>query len=817
MYKVAKIAVDKAAFHFDKLFSYIIPDEIENAKEGMRVIVPFGAANRKRQGIIIEITTETPDTPLKPIGKLLDEKPILSKELIDLSGYLAETSFITRYDAIKAMLPTGINYDIKFSYIYNSEYKDENTEFSDVEKSIIDMLRKNGKYTDENRIVSELSLDGVAELRKLVKLGVLICNEDAKRRVGDKTLIMAKINVSEDEIEEILNRSTEKQRDVIEFLSQNGPASIKEITYYTAVTKSVCDTLEKKGIIEYYSGDVYRSPYKEYGNEANEEKKALSEEQQIAYDGMKIQFDSKQYGVALLFGVTGSGKTQVYLKLIEHALEEGKGVIALIPEISLTPQAVETFRKNFGDRIALLHSALSVGERIDEWKRVEQGEADIVIGARSAVFAPVKNLGLIIMDEEQEMTYKSESSPRYHARDIAKARCRYNDAMLLLSSATPSIESRYYAEKGKYHLYRLTKRYGSAILPEVSIVDMKDERSSGNISILSELLKNEIQYNIEHSEQTLLLINRRGYNTVVKCSECGETAMCPNCSIALTYHKANERLMCHYCGYSESISDICRKCGSKYIRYEGIGTQRLEEELKNMFPESNILRMDSDTTMTKSSYADSFRDFSNGKYDIMLGTQMIAKGLDFPNVTLVGVISADGALFGNDFRSYEHAFSLLTQVIGRCGRADKKGRAIIQTFSPDNRIIEYASEQKYEKFFDEEIANRSVMLYPPYCDMCEIGFSGEKESDVIRSSGIFMNVFKKNALENYPDIPLRAYGPVMSGVVKLSNKYRYKIIIKCRNNNKFRALIKDTLKETENIKEFRDVNVYVDGSFSGTV
>lgn len=818
MYRVAKIAVDKAAFHFDKLFSYIIPEEMsEKAAEGMRVVVPFGSSNRKRQGIIVEICEETPDVPLKPISEILDKKPMVSKELIDLSEYLADTSYVTRYEAIKAMLPSGINYDFKFTYAYNKEFDLENVKLSDVEKSIVLYLKDKDNFESENRLVDEFNLNGVAILKKLVKVGALMSNESVKRRIGDKTLMMTRLAVSDDEAEVLMGKLTEKQKKVIEFLLNNGTAAVKEILYYTSVTKAVCDTLERKGILEYYSGDVYRSPYEGYGEIERATDIVLSEVQEKAYLGLKQQYNSGKFSVSLLFGITGSGKTQVYLKLISHVISEGRGVIALMPEISLTPQAVEKFRKYFGERVALLHSALSVGERIDEWKRVESGEADIVIGTRSAVFAPVKNLGLIIIDEEQETTYKSENSPRYHARDIAKVRCRYNNSLLLLASATPSVESRYFAEKGRYSLYCLNKRYGGAILPDVNIVDMKEEQCAGNISPISFELAEEMKYNLENGEQTLLLINRRGYNTIIKCSECGEAATCPNCSIALTYHRANERVMCHYCGYSEDAGGVCSKCGSKYVRYDGVGTQRLEEEIKSMFPSARVLRMDADTTMAKSSYANSFRDFSDGKYDIMLGTQMIAKGLDFPNVTLVGVISADSSLFGNDFRSYERTFSLLTQVIGRCGRADKKGRAIIQTYSPENRIIEYASNQDYNGFFENEIANRSVMLYPPYCDMCEVGFSGEKESEVITASGYFMGAFKKIAAEKYPKMPLRAYGPVASGILKVSNKYRYKIIIKCKNNTEFRAFMSEILKQTEGIKEFKNINVYIDGNFSGIV
>jgi len=512
----------------------------------------------------------------------------------------------------------------------------------------------------------------------------------------------------------------------------------------------------------------------------------------------------------LLHGITGSGKTSVFVKLIQHTLDENKTVILLIPEISLTPQMVAKFKGLFGETVAVIHSNLSLGQRLDEYKRIKGGKAKIVIGTRSAIFAPLENIGLIIMDEEGERTYKSERSPCYNARDVAIWRCGYHKAVMLLASATPSVESYYYATTGRYKLFELNERYSNANLPDVVIIDMQIEVQDGNKGIFSKELIRKINENIENKEQTILLLNRRGYHTYISCLDCREPLSCPHCSIPLTYHKPNGMLMCHYCGYSKPLDEACPKCNSTHLHPTGVGTQKLEDEIERLFPQARILRMDADTTYSRYSYEKNFKAFGDGKYDIMVGTQMIAKGLDFPNVTLVGVLSLDKALFTGDFRSYERTFSLVTQVVGRSGRGEKEGVAFIQTFVPDHYVLNLAAQQDYKGFFEEEIALRKVLVYPPFCDICVIGLSSLVESEVYRASNEIIAILKEEIKLQNLNIPLRVLGPSKCTLGKINNKFRYRIIIKCKNSQPFRKLISEMLIKASKNKLFTNTNIHVD-------
>ena len=498
------------------------------------------------------------------------------------------------------------------------------------------------------------------------------------------------------------------------------------------------------------------------------------------------------------------------MKLIEAVRKDKKGIIVMVPEIALTSSLIRQFHQRFGEKVAVFHSGLSVGERADEWKRVKNGDADIAIGTRSAVFAPFENLGLIIMDEEQEYTYKSDSSPRFHARDIAKFRCKQNNTLLVLASATPSIESYYMALNGRYSLNTISRRYGQANLPKVKIVDLNEEINKGNNSAFSEILIKELVENLQNHKQSIILMNRRGYNTFASCRACNEVLTCPNCSISLTYHSANGRLMCHYCGYSVEFTDECPNCHEHEIRYLGFGTQKIEEDLQKVVPEARILRMDADTTMAKFSHDRKFRLFSEGKYDIMIGTQMVAKGLDFDNVTLVGVLSADQSLYNNDFRSYERTFSLLTQVVGRAGRGNYAGRAIIQTYTPENSVISLAAQQNYDEFYNSEIKMRKAMLYPPFVDLCVICFSGKNQERILSAAKDFFNMLRKLASKDYSELPLRVLEPSQTTIIKLNNKYRYKLIIKFRNSRRFQELISRLVVWFEKDKKYSEVSVYVD-------
>ncbi|MGN0675257.1 MAG: primosomal protein N', partial [Oscillospiraceae bacterium] len=585
-------------------------------------------------------------------------------------------------------------------------------------------------------------------------------------------------------------------------------ASVKEITYICGVTSSVISNMMKKGIVEAYEYEIIRTP--EVSATENVNDIILSEEQQKAYDGISMLIDKREPCVSLLYGVTGSGKTPVFAKLIQHTLELGRNVIMLIPEISLTPQVVQRFQSLFGDMVALMHSSLSLTQRLNEYKRVKSGQARIVVGTRSAIFAPMENIGLFIIDEEGERTYKSESSPRYNAKEIAKKRCITHNAVVLMASATPSIESFYYAQTGRYKLFEMTKRYSQDKLPDVEIVDLAVDGFYGNSTVFSERLVEEINYNLEKKEQTILLLNRRGYHTYISCADCREPMVCPNCSIPLTYHKANNRLICHYCGYSTEMVKSCPKCGSNHLKLTGIGTQKVEDEITALFPNARILRMDADTTYSRYAYEKSFRAFENGEYDIMLGTQMIAKGLDFPNVTLVGVLSIDKALFAGDFRSYERTFSLITQVVGRCGRGDKQGRALIQTFVPEHYVLNLAAEQNYKAFYEQEISARKALVYPPFCDICTLEFSSPIESCADNASKAFLGLISSSISSGQINVPIRVLGPSKCIYEKINGKYRYRIIIKCKNNQKFRDYIGQLYKKSFKMKEFANVQTVLD-------
>ena len=623
-------------------------------------------------------------------------------------------------------------------------------------------------------------------------------------KIKDKSTKM--IRLLEDSTDAV--KLTPKQKSVYGLLCDVGSASVNEVCEFCSVGKSVLDNLVKYGVCEYFEKEVYRTPYKNISKNGEMSPIKLSSVQKKAFDTYFKMLDTG--GTGLLYGVTGSGKTQVYLRLIDETISRGKDVIVLVPEISLTPQMLGIFHTRYGEKVAVMHSGLSIGERTDEYKRVDRGEAKIVVGTRSAVFTPVHNLGLIVMDEEQEHTYKSERTPRYNARDVANFRCRYNNALFLMTSATPSVESYSAAVKGKYKLCEINERYGNSKLPEVVTVDMKKEIAAGNKSPISETLQKLLEDNLNNNKQTILLINRRGYNTFIACNSCGHVITCPNCSISLTYHSYNNRLMCHYCGYSKPLDNVCPECGKNSIRYSGYGTQRIEDELTRLFPKASVLRMDADTTSAKFSHQKLFDAFSRGDYDILIGTQMVAKGLDFPNVTLVGVVNADNSLYDESYLANERSFDLITQVVGRSGRRDEAGKAVIQTINPFNEIIEYASKQDYKSFFQNEMALRKLLTYPPYCDIYFISFVCEDENKAaLCAKAFFENLVELNRTE-FSDEKLIVLGPSPSKISKLKNNYRYGLTVKCKNSKSVRKMLNDILKNIGKIKEYKSVSVSVD-------
>lgn len=809
--RYARVAVENTAYHFDKLFDYLLPDDLlGKVKPGCRVLVPFGGGNRKRQAVVFALAEETDMTGLKPVAALLDKEPAVSAELLELAKWIKANCFCTLFEAVKLMLPTGLNIRLvstfKAAESLTLEQIDSFDELTYAERRILNYLVTSRESAEHDRLTELAGLSDKSDIpERLVEKGLLVRVDDAVRRTGDAVMRMVRL-VPE---AQPLPKPTPKQKQIIELLEQAGCASVKEICYFAGCTQAVVNGLCKHGITEYYDAEVYRRPDSPDSYRIKRNEIILTDEQEAAYRNMLERYHSGKASTTLLFGVTGSGKTSVFMRLIDDVAADGRGVIVMVPEIALTPQTLERFRSRYGEKIAVFHSGLSLGQRMDEWKRVKNGDAQIAIGTRSAVFAPFSDLGLIIIDEEQEYTYKSEASPRYHARDVARFRCAWHKAQTVLSSATPSMESYYFATEGKaYYLEKLEKRYGSAKLPEVEIIDISEQRLSENI--ISPQLRDAIKRSLDDGKQVILLHNRRGFNTFVSCRACGHVLTCKYCSVSMTYHHDSGRLVCHYCGMTMPFATECPDCGSKLLRYAGQGTQRAEDELAKLFPEAKILRMDADTTSTRSAYSERLAAFSRGDYDIMLGTQMVAKGLDFERVTLVGVLMADQMLFSDDFRSYERAFSLLTQVVGRSGRGEYSGRAIIQTLTPESPVFEMAAGQDYLQFYNNEIKIRRAMLYPPFSDICVIGFSGMEEAPVKNASLIFLERLKELAASDYSELPLRVLGPSPAAINRVKGRFRYKIIMKCRRSSRLRELLDALLHEVGVSRDFKDVQTFID-------
>lgn len=807
---LACVAVENVAYHFDILYGYRIPDELrDNIREGSRVLVPFGMGkNVKRQGIVFSLAESDEEKKYKEIISLLDDSEIISSEMLEIAEFLKERTFCTYFEGIKVQIPSGLNF--KTSVKYFAVCRDGDVSLSADEKQVYEYMLSVDGFLDKKEIYNTLGFSSDSDIiDRLYAKKLLTKDYNAVRNANDATIKSVSLLFSEEEIYEKHNKLTPKQKSVIKVLSDVGSSSIKELCYFTGVTPAVVTNLEKKGIVEIKNITVYRIPESNLTYKKAKDEIILTDKQKKAFDSLYSQYEEKG-GVSLLYGITGSGKTSVFLSLIDKVIADGKQVIVMVPEISLTPQMMAQFKGRYGEDVAIFHSALSVGERRDEYKRVKEGLVKIAIGTRSAVFAPFDNLGLIVIDEEQEHTYKSESSPRYHTVDVAKFRAKRHNALLLLSSATPSVESYSDAVRGVYTLNTLDERYGDAVLPEVEIVDMKSERQKGNRYSISSRLLELMENNLKDKKQTILLINRRGYNTFAACDSCSNVVTCPSCSISMTYHSANGRLMCHYCGFSMPFTKVCPECGKEGVRYAGYGTQRIEEEISVLLPEARVLRMDTDSAGTRNSFEQGLIDFSEGKYDIMLGTQMVAKGLNFENVTLVGVINADQQLNNDDFRSQERTFDLLTQVVGRSGRGKNKGTALIQTSVPQNHIIKLSQKQDYPEFFDTEISIRKAMVYPPYCDICSVMFVSSDEIKALSCSKAFLDELKNLTVEKYSDVKIIVLGPIPPRISKISNKFRYRLIIKCKNNVKFRSLIKELMIKFGRNSKFSSVSIAVD-------
>ena len=752
MPKTVGVAVSNATFHFDKLYTYaIMPDQQDTVKLGSMVLVPFGLGSRARMGVVLACDAEPESAKLKYLFDVAPASACLTPELLRLVHFLKERTFCTYYEAVKAVIP------------YGAQYK------------------------------PAVAADGVTPV---LQKQLTRHTENSYRLVGGLPQ---------------KPKPTAKQLAAVALLG-GGPRTLNELED-KGISRAVLDNLCAKGVLECSkvnkSIDLYSSiPLKN-------EPICLTAEQQAAYDALLPKLEDDAPHSALLYGVTGSGKTLVFLKLIAHCLEQGRKALVLVPEISLTPQMILRLKSQFGRRVAVQHSALNHTERLLQWQMIQDGGADIVVGTRSAIFSPLENIGLIIIDEEQEHTYRSESAPRYSAHEMARQRAAENGALLLLASATPSTESFYAAQHGRTQLVRLTQRYGGNPLPKVQIVDMRAELASGNPREISLAMEDAIRRNLDAGKQTILLLNRRGYQTMAQCEDCREVLKCQKCSVPMVYHKSAHKVLCHYCGSQMEPPTVCPTCGGK-LQYRGFGTQKAEEELAKLFPDARVLRMDQDSTAAKDAHEKLLAKFADHEYDIMVGTQMVAKGLDFEDVTLVGVLGIDSLLFAQGFRAYENVFSLITQVVGRSGRAKDPGFAIIQTTDPDNPVLNLAAAQDYDAFFEQEIAYRKLGLYPPFCGLCVIGFAGAKEVEVARAAARFAVLLGQQAAKQ-PDLPLRVLGPTPGSIEKINDTYRYKLTIKCRNDRRFRDLVRSALELYEQEKLPSKATVAVDLHSDGDI
>ena len=802
----AQVAVENTAYHFDKLFTYRIPSALRGkVQPGMRVSVPFGTGNRLRVGLVFALTQEGGEK-VKDLHSLLDPEPALDASMVELAQWMSERYYCTLFEATKGMIPTGYHLRLKKQVALYPGFTDfDRQNYTDAQWCVIQALQRAKQPLPLEKVCEVSGLEEKSpEFSDLLERGVVQPVHTAASRVGDAAARRLR------PVAGFSGKLTPRQQEVFRTLQDAGEASEKELCYFTGASAGVVRALLDKGAVEAFTYEVYRRPAFFDEEVSLSEEMALSPEQEQVFASLRRECeDPAGFHCALLYGVTGSGKTAVFLKLAQAVRDQGKGVIVMVPEISLTGQAIRQFRRWFGDSVAVFHSGLSLGERLDEWKRVKRGEASVVVGTRSAVFAPVTHLGLIVVDEEQEHTYKSETSPRYDAREVARYRCGQEGAFCLLSSATPSVEYFRMAQEGKIGFHKLKARFGDAQLPQVQVVDRNQEgvRDGGNFG---PVLAGALQENFRLGRQSILLLNRRGYHTFASCQNCHEVVVCPHCSISLTYHSANGRLLCHYCGYSVPFSHRCPSCGKEAVTFRGTGTQRAEAELRELLPEARVLRLDTDAVGAKYALEKKLDQFARGEYDVMVGTQMVAKGLNFENVTLVGVLSADQALYSDDFRSNERTFDLLTQVVGRAGRGRFPGTAIVQTYVPENPVLHLAARQDYEAFYQQELLFRRAMLYPPFVDLLVIGFVGEMEPLVRESAETFLRRLGELAREKYSELPLRVLRPSPAAVAKVNNKYRYKLLIKCRNSPALRTMIAQLLREFAGLRRYHAVTAYAD-------
>ena len=809
---MVKVAVSAAPYSIDKPYSYLVPDALAAAAvPGVRVMVPFGRGNKESEGLILARVQEPKLPGSKAIRQILDPEPVLDKAGIDLALWMRGRYFCTVFEAVKTILPAGLWYGLREIWSLAMEPETARSAAVGIPGAwqVLDLLEKQGGKADI-RVLRDALGDGAEKpLKAMKKAEILTCETDAKRKIADKSHRMVELAVNTEDayaLTEPKRRSAPTRYEVVNFLATAGRTPAAEVSYYTGASARTLKTMEKAGLIAFSEEEELRVPSLDDVEPGPEI--VLNEEQQRAFEEILGRVQAAKPSVTLLHGVTGSGKTQVYLRLVQETLALGKTAMVLVPEIVLTPQMMRKFSSYFGSRVAMLHSSLKMTERYDQWKRIRRGEVDVVLGTRSALFAPLKNLGLIIMDEEQEGSYQSENVPRYDAREVAKYLCVREKAALVFGSATPTVETAWAAEQGSYQKALLRRRYNENALPEVLIADLRQEILNGNPGLISTPLRQELEKNLAAGEQSILFLNRRGSSRMLLCGECGYVPQCPRCSSAMTYHSANGRLMCHYCGHSEPAADTCPECGG-WMKHVGAGTQKVEEELRELFPEAGILRMDADTAA--GGHEEILQTFERERVPILLGTQMVAKGLDFENVTLVGVLSADISLYVDNYRAAERTFSLLTQVVGRAGRGGKTGRAVIQTYTPGNDVIRCAARQDYDAFYESEIRMRRLRRYPPFADLFTVTVSGTEEGRVLRAAVSVRETLRQ--LCRRPELAAEepeVLGPAPAPVVKVNNRFRYRCTLVGKNDKATREMLawlqKDFAKDNAN----RGMNLFVD-------
>ena len=809
---MVKVAVSAAPYSIDKPYSYLVPESLAAAAvPGVRVMVPFGRGNKESEGLILARVQEPKLPGSKAIRQILDSEPVLDKAGIDLALWMRGRYFCTVFEAVKTILPAGLWYGLREIWSLAMEPETARSAAVGIPGAwqVLDLLEKQGGKADI-RVLRDVLDDGAEKpLKAMKKAEILTCETDAKRKIADKSHRMVELAVNTEDayaLTEPKRRSAPARYEVVNFLATAGRTPAAEVSYYTGASARTLKAMEKAGLIAFSEEEELRVPSLDDVEPGPEI--VLNEEQQRAFEEILGRVQAAKPSVTLLHGVTGSGKTQVYLRLVQETLALGKTAMVLVPEIVLTPQMMRKFSSYFGSRVAMLHSSLKMTERYDQWKRIRRGEVDVVLGTRSALFAPLKNLGLIIMDEEQEGSYQSENVPRYDAREVAKYLCVREKAALVFGSATPTVETAWAAEQGNYQKALLRRRYNENALPEVLIADLRQEILNGNPGLISTPLRQELEKNLAAGEQSILFLNRRGSSRMLLCGECGYVPQCPRCSTAMTYHSANGRLMCHYCGHSEPAADTCPECGG-WMKHVGAGTQKVEEELRELFPEAGILRMDADTTA--GGQEEILQTFERERVPILLGTQMVAKGLDFENVTLVGVLSADISLYVDNYRAAERTFSLLTQVVGRAGRGGKTGRAVIQTYTPGNDVIRCAARQDYDAFYESEIRMRRLRRYPPFADLFTVTVSGTEEGRVLRAAVSVRETLRQ--LCRRPELAAgepEVLGPAPAPVVKVNNRFRYRCTLVGKNDKATREMLawlqKDFAKDSAN----RGMNLFVD-------